>query len=104
MDDMNRRDFIKGASVGTLGAFLASGGIASTFLRDRLIPKPAKPTVEIGELKSIHVKCITETSWFDNYVQQQDFKKAGGAGVGERIRTRRGGARSRDCQETGYPV
>lgn len=79
MENMDRREFIKGAALGTFGGFLLSGGIASTFLKDRLVPKRPNPGIEIGELKGIHVKCISETSWFNNYVQQQDFKKAGGS-------------------------
>ncbi|MGN0838851.1 MAG: MBL fold metallo-hydrolase [Pyramidobacter sp.] len=79
MNEMNRRDFLKGLSVGAIGAFLTSGGIASTILREKLLPKHKGPDIDIGALKGIHVKCISETSWFDNYVQQQDFKKAGGS-------------------------
>ncbi len=79
MDTLDRREFIKGASVGTLAGFVACGGVTSTVLRKGLIPKEANPNIEIGELKGINVKCISETSWFDNYVQQQDFKNAGGS-------------------------
>ncbi len=33
---------------------------------------------EFGEIKSLRVQCISETSWFDNNTLGQDVKKAGG--------------------------
>jgi len=78
-NEINRRNFIRGMAAGTMVGFFAAQGIGSSLFRDALVPKKPAKNIDIGELKGITVKCISETSWFDNYIQQNDFKKAGGS-------------------------
>lgn len=75
----NRRDFIKGMAAGTVTGFFATKGVTASVFRSALVPKRTTNPVEIGEIKGVTVKCISETSWFDNHTQMSDFNKAGGA-------------------------
>ncbi|PKM86944.1 MAG: MBL fold metallo-hydrolase [Firmicutes bacterium HGW-Firmicutes-12] len=75
----NRRDFIKGMAAGTVAGFFATKGVTSSLFRSALVPAKNRQETDIGELKGITVKCISETSWFDNNTQMADFKKAGGS-------------------------
>lgn len=77
-NEVNRRNFIKGMAAGTVAGFFATQGVTSSVFRKTFVPAKQGKSLEIGELKKITVKCISETSWFDNYVQMQDFKVAGG--------------------------
>ncbi len=76
---MNRRDFTKGVAVGTMAGALASMGVYSySPLRERHFAKAPAPKENIGEVKSVKVTNISETSWFDNKVLMGDIKGAGG--------------------------
>jgi 7,8-dihydropterin-6-yl-methyl-4-(beta-D-ribofuranosyl)aminobenzene 5'-phosphate synthase len=80
---MDRSNFLKGMAVGTVAGFFATQGLSASVFRSSLVPTKAKKSINIGELKAIRIKTISETSWFDNYVQQNDFKKAGGSLVSQ---------------------
>jgi 7,8-dihydropterin-6-yl-methyl-4-(beta-D-ribofuranosyl)aminobenzene 5'-phosphate synthase len=69
---MERRDFLK--SVALTGAGIAmSGGVG-------LLSKAQaqRGNEDFGEVKSVKVHCISETSWFDNATLGKDIKAAGG--------------------------
>lgn len=75
---VNRRNFLKGlAAGGTLGYF-AMAGVSSTVMKSSFIPPAKVGTEDIGECKSVNVKVISETSWFDNATLMGDIKGAGG--------------------------
>ena len=80
---MNRGNFLKGMAAGTVAGFFATQGLSSSIFRSALVPAKQSKAIDIGELKGITIKTISETSWFDNYVQQNDFKKAGGSLVSQ---------------------
>ena len=80
---MNRSNFLKGMAAGTVAGFFATQGLSSSIFRSALVPAKQNKAINIGELKGITIKTISETSWFDNYVQQNDFKKAGGSLVSQ---------------------
>jgi 7,8-dihydropterin-6-yl-methyl-4-(beta-D-ribofuranosyl)aminobenzene 5'-phosphate synthase len=69
---MERRDFLKGLAVTGAGVAI-SGGV-------NLLSKAhaQKGKEDFGEVKSVKVHCISETSWFDNATLGADIKKAGG--------------------------
>lgn len=68
---INRRDFVKGIAVG--GVALAASRMVGA-IPEGLAAEP----VDIGECKSVRVRCISETSWFDNARIVADIKNAGG--------------------------
>jgi 7,8-dihydropterin-6-yl-methyl-4-(beta-D-ribofuranosyl)aminobenzene 5'-phosphate synthase len=72
LKDISRRNFMKGVAIG--GAALYGSQILGS-------PKSlwASEKVDIGECKSLKIRCITETSWFDNAQLMADINKAGGA-------------------------
>ncbi len=75
---VDRRNFLKGlAAGGTLGYF-AMAGASSTVMKNTFIPKQSPGTVDIGKCKSVKVKVVTETSWFNNDVLLNDIKSNGG--------------------------
>jgi 7,8-dihydropterin-6-yl-methyl-4-(beta-D-ribofuranosyl)aminobenzene 5'-phosphate synthase len=78
MDDVSRRSFIKGAAMGTMAGYFLSAGLSSTVFKNQLMPPDNSVKVDIGEVKSLKVKVISETSWFDNRVLLKDLKAAGG--------------------------
>ncbi len=82
-DQVTRKNFIKGMSIGTVGGFFAAQGLTSTVFKSAFISKKEQNPVDIGQCKSVTVKCISETSWFNNKVQMGDFKKAGGGLVSQ---------------------
>lgn len=70
---MKRRKFLKGLAATSAGLAI-SGGVGS-------ITRNAyarKKEVDFGEVKSIKVECVSETSWFDNATLGKDIKAAGG--------------------------
>ncbi|MFH1078909.1 MAG: MBL fold metallo-hydrolase [Pseudomonadota bacterium] len=83
MDKLTRRNFIRGMSAGTVAGYFATTGVASTVFKKALTPEKTFAKTDIGECKSVMVKCISETSWFNNKVQMGDFKKAGGGLVSQ---------------------
>lgn len=75
---VDRRGFLKGlAAGGTLGYF-AMAGVSSTAMRNSFIPPAKVGTEDIGECKSVTVKVISETSWFNNARLMKDMQDAGG--------------------------
>ena len=72
MDAINRRDFIKNLTVG--GIVLGLGGV--------VINKPlqarASGKYDIGECKSVTVKCVSELGWYDTKKLIGQMKAAGG--------------------------
>jgi len=68
---MERRDFLKGVAV--TGAGLAVSGGTGLFSKAY-----AQGKEDFGEIKSLKVHCISETSWFDNPTLGKDIKEAGG--------------------------
>lgn len=83
MDDITRRNFVKGLAVGTMAGYFAASGLGSTVFRENILPAPKRKNIDIGEIKGLTVKCISETSWFNNTVQTADMRRAGGALVNQ---------------------
>ncbi len=77
--DVTRRSFIKGLAVGTLAGYFASAGFSSTVFKSQLISERPTAKMDIGQLKSVKVKVVSETAWFDNKVMANDIKRGGGA-------------------------
>ena len=76
---VTRRDFAKGVAVGTMaGAIGAMGVYSYSPMRKEHFAKTRPPKVNIGEVKSVKVTNISETSWFDNKKLMGDIKGAGG--------------------------
>lgn len=78
MSDISRREFLKGLAVGGTVGYFAMAGVSSTVMRNSFIPPAKVGAVDIGECKSLKIKVITETSWFNNALLMDDMKKAGG--------------------------
>jgi len=76
--DVSRRSFIRGAGLGVTAGYFAAGGVASTVLYRQVLPPEKLDQTEIGELKGLRIKVVSETSWYDNNVFLSDVKKAGG--------------------------
>jgi 7,8-dihydropterin-6-yl-methyl-4-(beta-D-ribofuranosyl)aminobenzene 5'-phosphate synthase len=78
-NSITRRDFTKGVAVGTMAGALATMGVYSySPLRKQHFAKAPAPQEDIGEVKSVKVTNISETSWFDNKILMGDIKGAGG--------------------------
>jgi len=60
MKDMRRREFVKAMAVG--GAVLGLGGIMSHKPQKAL----ASGKYDIGQCKSVRIKCISELGWYDS--------------------------------------
>jgi len=69
---MKRRDFLKVMAATGAGAAI-SGGMGTLTKAAHAAKKE-----DFGEVKSIKVYCVSETSWFDNATLGQDIKAAGG--------------------------
>lgn len=76
--DISRRAFVKGAAVGVMAGYFASAGLSSTLLKRQIMPQKTYSKTNIGQVKGLKVKVISETSWFNNAVLLDDIKKAGG--------------------------
>lgn len=68
---ITRRDFV---------GSVAAGWTALYFSKALGSPRKAwaAEKVDIGECKSLRIRCISETSWFDNALLLNDIKNAGG--------------------------
>lgn len=77
-NEISRRNFLQGLAVGGMVGYFATAGITSTVLKKSFLSPPPTGTVDIGECKSVKVKVISETSWFNNSVLVGDMQKAGG--------------------------
>ena len=76
---MNRREFLKGASLGIgVGALGAMGLYSYTPMRRAFLPKIERNMADFGVCKSVKVTNISETSWFDNGIFMQNVTGAGG--------------------------
>lgn len=76
---MNRRDFIKGLSMGVMAGTVATMGIYSySPWRKRHFPALVRKFEDVGVCKGIKVTNISETSWFENAALMGDIKGAGG--------------------------
>jgi 7,8-dihydropterin-6-yl-methyl-4-(beta-D-ribofuranosyl)aminobenzene 5'-phosphate synthase len=77
MKDLSRRDFIKNITVG--GAILGLGGI--------IFQKPleilASGKYDIGQCKSVRIKCVSELGWFDDMTIMSSVMNAGGEGANQ---------------------
>jgi 7,8-dihydropterin-6-yl-methyl-4-(beta-D-ribofuranosyl)aminobenzene 5'-phosphate synthase len=73
MNEIDRRDFLKSITIG--GAVLGLGGV--------IFHKPLKALAsgkyDIGQCKSVRVKCVSELGWLDNNNLMSSIKNAGGA-------------------------
>ncbi|MFH2129103.1 MAG: MBL fold metallo-hydrolase [bacterium] len=69
---MKRRGFLKGLAATGAGAALVSGvgTLPKAYAR--------RKEEDFGEVKSLKVHCVSETSWFDNPTLGKDIKAAGG--------------------------
>lgn len=78
-NSITRRDFSKGVAVGTMAGALATMGVYSySPLAKQHFAKAPAAKENIGEVKSVKVTNLSETSWFDNKVLMGDIKGAGG--------------------------
>lgn len=77
-EDFSRRSFIKGASLGIMAGYFGTAGLSSTALYSKVLPPENLDQTDIGEIKALRLKVISETSWYDNNVFLNDIKKAGG--------------------------
>ena len=76
---MNRREFLKGASLGLgAGALGAMGLYSYTPARRAFLPDINRQMSDFGVCKSVKVTNISETSWFDNGVFMKNVTGAGG--------------------------
>ena len=69
---MDRRTFLKMTGMG--GAALAAGGVTLGFPGDSFAAKE-----NIGEIKSLKVTVLSETSWFNNDIFKKNMMDGGGA-------------------------
>ncbi|MEN6621147.1 MAG: MBL fold metallo-hydrolase, partial [Smithella sp.] len=76
--NISRRSFTKGMALGTVTGYFAAAGLSSTVFKKTLLPKEKLNQVDIGEIKSLKLKVISETSWYDNNVWLNDVKGVGG--------------------------
>jgi 7,8-dihydropterin-6-yl-methyl-4-(beta-D-ribofuranosyl)aminobenzene 5'-phosphate synthase len=72
MKELNRRDFLKTVAVG--GTVLGLGGIAFAKPLESL----ASGKYDIGQCKSLRIKCISELGWYETKVLIGQMKAAGG--------------------------
>jgi len=70
---MKRRNFLK--SLAATGAVATLSGTAGSILRKA----EAASKVDIGQVKSVKVDVLTETSWFDNEIFKKNMMDYGGA-------------------------
>ena len=71
---MKRRAFLK--SIAGAGA-AASVGTAANFMLPR--KAHARKKADIGEIKSVRIDVLSETSWFDNDILKKNMMAYGGA-------------------------
>lgn len=77
--NVSRRTFAGGLAAGTLaGAVGAMGVYSYSPWRQRHFAKAEPTRKQIGEVKSVKVTNISETSWFDNKTLMGDIRGAGG--------------------------
>ena len=84
-EDFSRRSFIKGASLGVAAGYFAAAGLSSTAMYKQVMPAEKLNQTDIGQIKGLKMKVVSETSWFENSVLLNDMKKAGGLLVNQYI-------------------
>jgi 7,8-dihydropterin-6-yl-methyl-4-(beta-D-ribofuranosyl)aminobenzene 5'-phosphate synthase len=72
MKEMNRRDFVKTVALG--GTVLGLGGVTL----HRPLEALASGKYDIGQCKSVNIKCVSELGWYDNKKLIGQMKAAGG--------------------------
>ena len=82
---VSRRNFLKGLAVGGTAGYFAMAGVTSTVMKDMFLPNEPVGDDDIGEIKSVKVTQISETSWFNNSILVNDMMKAGGLLVNQYI-------------------
>jgi len=75
---ISRRSLLQGMALGTVAGYFGTAGLSSTVFKKALLPKEKLNQVDIGVIKSVKLKVISETSWYDNNVFLNDVKLAGG--------------------------
>jgi len=75
---MSRRNFVKGLAAGAAIGYFATSGLSSTLLKRQFVKHPAVGAHDIGELQSLKITCISETSWFNGTILLDDIMRAGG--------------------------
>ena len=76
---VSRRTFAGGVAAGTLAGAVGTMGVYSySPWRQRHFSKVEPTRRQIGEVKSVKVTNISETSWFDNKTLMDDIRGAGG--------------------------
>jgi len=80
---ITRREFVEGLTVGGVAGFLAAAGIHTMVFPQTLSPPVLPKEMDIGEIESLEIKCISETSWFDNATLLRDIRAAGGVLVNQ---------------------
>jgi 7,8-dihydropterin-6-yl-methyl-4-(beta-D-ribofuranosyl)aminobenzene 5'-phosphate synthase len=73
MAEINRRDFIKAVAIG--GAVL---GLEGAIFHDNVQAAGTNGKIDIGQCKSVRVKCVSEVGWYDDKKIVRDMKQAGG--------------------------
>ena len=73
---ISRRDFVRSVAAGGAGLY-----VASRFGSPAWAAGPA----DIGQCKSVKVRCISETSWFDGAQFVADVKNAGGMNTNQYV-------------------
>lgn len=76
LKEMNRREFLKGVAVGGTALYLSG-------MLNHSTKGWASERTDIGECKSLKIRCITETSWFDNAQLMKDIMSAGGVSANQ---------------------
>lgn len=73
---ITRRDFVGNVAAGGAALYLSNrlGGLTKAWAAEKM---------DIGECKTVRVRCISETSWFDNAILLNDIKNAGGASANQ---------------------
>lgn len=74
---MKRRDFLK--SMAATGLLTAASGVTGKLVKEARASKNAG----IGEIKSLQVDVLTETSWFDNAQMVKNISDYGGANTNQ---------------------
>lgn len=79
MAEITRREFVKGVAMG--GALLGLGGVSLHKPLEAL----ASGKFDIGQCKSVRIKCISEVGWYDTKKLVGQMKAAGGPKVSQWI-------------------
>jgi 7,8-dihydropterin-6-yl-methyl-4-(beta-D-ribofuranosyl)aminobenzene 5'-phosphate synthase len=76
-----RRKFIRDAALGgtaLLARLSIAGSDEDAFAANVVRQNEKEDLIDIGELKSLKIKCLSETGWFDTSLFLEDIKASGG--------------------------